>query len=180
MSKVSDSTVQRLEYDGSSLRPNGGNGEGQIVRLGHVWEIIEVVVKRRPEPARRPLVPQGPPSLIPQHPLGDSLCPQHELESFHSPALRHQYAIASSSWRQFLVDRLNHWVLCELSKLKLQDRPSLGAVDFSAQRFNMSLIRVLELLDYWDYADDQIPRWYQEWEQMLVQKPEVKKRQGRH
>ncbi|KAF5232816.1 hypothetical protein FANTH_12795 [Fusarium anthophilum] len=64
---------------------------------------------------------------------------------FSSPALCHCYIITSSEWRDF------------------RDRPvqSLASTPLVSE---VSIPQGFELPQSWDYADDQIPIWYRQWE----------------
>ena len=90
------------------------------------------------------------------------------VQELKSPALRHGYTFASSSWRKFVIERLQRWVWLELLKLKAGERPEQfenGIPNHS----DISLPSDFQS-ETWDYADDQIPAWYKEWEQTLAEK----------
>jgi hypothetical protein len=78
-----------------------------------------------------------------------------------SVAMRHDFTTGSAPWRLYLTERLQRWAWLELYKLKPENRPfqvaNLVPVVSDLQDF--------EVPESWDYADDQIPRWYREWEQ---------------
>lgn len=95
--------------------------------------------------------------------------PQIRVEKLTSPALRHGYTFASSSWNKFVIGRLQRWVWLELLKLKSGERPEQfenGIPNHS----DISLPSDFQPPETWDYADDQIPAWYKEWEETLAEK----------
>lgn len=97
--------------------------------------------------------------------------PGIRVQELKSPALRHGYTFASSSWHKFVIERLQRWVWLELLKLKAGERPE----QFENGIPNHSDIYLPSDFqsETWDYADDQIPAWYKEWEQTLAEKTDV-------
>lgn len=93
---------------------------------------------------------------------------QVRSDTLSSPALRSVHMYSSDSWYKFLVRRLERWTLCELSKLESEERPALFAVEFP-DSLHLSDLQDVQLPDSWDYADDQIPEWYSEWEQSTME-----------
>ena len=95
--------------------------------------------------------------------------PRIRVQELKSPALRHGYTFASSSWHKFVIERLQRWVWLELLKLKAGERP---------ERFENGIPNHSDISlpsdfqsETWDYADDQIPAWYKEWKETLAEKP---------
>jgi len=89
--------------------------------------------------------------------------PQIRTEELTLPALRHRYVFAHSSWISYAMERLQRWVWVELYKLDPEKRPEQfanGIPHFS----HTSILGEFEVPKTWDYADDQIPVWYLEWE----------------
>jgi hypothetical protein len=93
--------------------------------------------------------------------------PQIRVQELTSPALRHGYTFASTSWQQFIVKRLQRWVQLELLKLKPGERPEQFQNNIPSHS-DISLPLDFQPPEIWDYADDQIPAWYKEWEESLV------------
>lgn len=89
--------------------------------------------------------------------------PQIRVEVLASPALRHVYTFASTSWLKFVRERLQRWVMLELLKLKVEERPEQFANGIPYYS-NISLPTEFHPPETWDYADDLIPAWYREWE----------------
>lgn len=83
-----------------------------------------------------------------------------EVHRVTSPALRYVYT-ASDPWRSYVRERLQRWVRVELCKIKPANRPQQFANIIPARP---KLPDDFELPQTWDYADDQMPIWFQEWE----------------
>jgi hypothetical protein len=91
--------------------------------------------------------------------------PHIQIQSLESPALRHIQHATSEPWRTYVTERLQRWVWVESYKLKEAERPLqflVGIPDHS----RITLPEEFTVPETWDYADDQIPLWYQEWEQI--------------
>ncbi|KAF1972375.1 hypothetical protein BU23DRAFT_644310 [Bimuria novae-zelandiae CBS 107.79] len=91
----------------------------------------------------------------------DSHIRVHQLKS---PALRYGYT-ASEPWRAYVAKKLQRWAWIELYKLKPAERPEQfahGIPDLP----HLSLPEEFRMPESWDYADDRLPLWYLEWEQM--------------
>ncbi|KAJ2990846.1 hypothetical protein NUW58_g2756 [Xylaria curta] len=84
-----------------------------------------------------------------------------QAQKVTSAAVRSIFTTASSEWRTYLTDRLNRWAWLEFYKLESDNRPALPPRALPL----VSDVPDFELPQSWDYADDQIPRWYQEWEE---------------
>lgn len=74
-----------------------------------------------------------------------------------SPSLRYRYTtsfegLRENSWHKFVSDRLERWTEVELFKMSRDQRPQQNP---TPSHFGQP--------DSWDYADDQIPLWYQAW-----------------
>ncbi|KAK0744792.1 hypothetical protein B0T21DRAFT_407864 [Apiosordaria backusii] len=87
-------------------------------------------------------------------------------EKLASPAIRHGYVTADTGWRSYAAERLRRWSWLELYKLEPRSRPFLSTSMYPL----VSDIQMSQVPQSWDYADDQIPVWYREWEQTLVGK----------
>ncbi|KAH6959644.1 hypothetical protein BKA56DRAFT_501478 [Ilyonectria sp. MPI-CAGE-AT-0026] len=86
-----------------------------------------------------------------------------------SPAMRHGYTTASSTWRSYVTERLQRWTWLELYKVEPENRPfqSPAALPLVS---DVSIPEEFELPQSWDYADDQMPVWYREWEHIQTGK----------
>lgn len=87
-----------------------------------------------------------------------------QVQQLKSPALRHGYT-ASEPWCTYITQRLQRWAWVELYKLEPVERPQQfanGIPDHS----HVSLPEEFGMPETWDYADDQMPLWYLEWEQV--------------
>ncbi|KAF1809576.1 hypothetical protein P152DRAFT_441373 [Eremomyces bilateralis CBS 781.70] len=107
---------------------------------------------------------------------------QIQLQRLVSPALRYEYTFGKSSWHDFVSKRLQRWAWVELYKLEPGKRP-LQFTDGIPHYFNISFLQDFQTPETWDYADDQIPAWYLEWEQITIDRSDRKGRsrhQGRH
>ena len=91
--------------------------------------------------------------------------PHIQIQSLESPALRHRQHATSEPWRTYVTERLQRWVWVESYKLKEAERPLQFLVDIP-DHSDISLPEEFTVPETWDYADDQIPLWYQEWEQI--------------
>lgn len=76
-----------------------------------------------------------------------------------SIAVRHCYLTSSESWRSYLEKRLRRWAWLEIYKLEPENRP-LRSLNV---RPLVSDLPHFEVPQSWDFADDQIPIWYHEW-----------------
>jgi hypothetical protein len=84
---------------------------------------------------------------------------------FTSHALCHRYTVDPlSDWKGYVEDRLKRWVLIELLKMDPGVRPQCVAPTVPLSTYNISLSDNFVPPQTWDYADDQIPGWYREWE----------------
>ncbi|KAH7232516.1 hypothetical protein B0J15DRAFT_505391 [Fusarium solani] len=81
-----------------------------------------------------------------------------------SPAVRHAYTTAATQWRGYVEERLGRWAWLELFKLEPGNRPFQSSSAFPLIS-SISIPQEFEMPQSWDYADDQIPKWYREWEQ---------------
>lgn len=96
---------------------------------------------------------------------------QIRVQPLTSPALRRAYTFTGSC-RTFLEDQLRRWVWFEMRKLKEAERPVSFANPIPLN-YNIPVPDDFQPPDTWLYADDQIPVWYQEWEQRPVEKHSV-------
>jgi len=83
-----------------------------------------------------------------------------QAQEVASVAVRHGYTTGSAQWRAYLTERLRRWAWLELYKMKPENRP------FQPPNVHplVSDLQEFELPQSWDYADDQIPQWYRDWE----------------
>lgn len=86
-----------------------------------------------------------------------------------SPAVRHAYTTAATQWRDYVQARLKRWAWLELFKLEPQNRPFQSPSAFPLIS-SISIPQEFEMPQSWDYADDQILEWYEEWEQTWMGK----------
>ncbi|RTE68648.1 hypothetical protein BHE90_016973 [Fusarium euwallaceae] len=86
-----------------------------------------------------------------------------------SPAVRYAYTTAATQWRDYLQERLKRWAWLELFKLEPGNRPFQSSSAFPLVS-SISIPQDFEMPQSWDYADDQIPEWYREWEQAWMGK----------
>ena len=94
----------------------------------------------------------------PTSPIGSFL--RLRADQMSSQATRYAYTTGSSDWSGYLTGRLNRWAWLELFKVGRESthwRQS-NAIPLVSEIPNF--VRP----DSWDYADDQIPNWYMEWE----------------
>lgn len=87
-----------------------------------------------------------------------------------SAALRYKYTTGAGgdawrSWEKFLRDRLDRWIYVEIAKLSREDRPR-GFYFLAPGNYRFSFPSGYILPDAWDYADDQMIPWFQEWEKV--------------
>ncbi|KAI8716418.1 hypothetical protein NCS52_00935500 [Fusarium sp. LHS14.1] len=85
-----------------------------------------------------------------------------------SAALRYAYANgergpACKAWEKFLRDKLERWVYVEIAKMGQGQRPP-GFYFMAPGNYRVSIPSGYEVPDTWDYADDQIVPWFQEWD----------------
>ncbi|GKU21451.1 hypothetical protein FLAG1_06217, partial [Fusarium langsethiae] len=66
-------------------------------------------------------------------------------------------------WWRFLRERLDRWVYVEVVKTDYDLRPH-GFYFLAPGNFRISIPAGYQVPDTWDYADDQIIPWFQEWE----------------
>ncbi|KAI8665149.1 hypothetical protein LRP88_12814 [Fusarium phalaenopsidis] len=85
-----------------------------------------------------------------------------------STALRYAYTNGGGgqawrAWEKFLRDRLDRWVYVEIAKMGQEQRPP-GFYFMAPGNYRVSIPSGYELPGTWDYADDQIISWFQEWD----------------
>ncbi|KAF4336551.1 hypothetical protein FBEOM_9593 [Fusarium beomiforme] len=88
---------------------------------------------------------------------------QIRAKELSSPALCHCYITTYSGWRDFLSERVLRWTWLELYKVEQRNRPAQPLTSFPLVS-EVSIPQNFEFPQSWDYADDQIPIWYQQWE----------------
>ncbi|KAH6985573.1 hypothetical protein EDB80DRAFT_756650 [Ilyonectria destructans] len=86
-----------------------------------------------------------------------------------SPAMRHGYTTASSRWRSYVTEQLQRWTWLELYKVEPGNRPPQSTAAFPLVS-DVSFPEEFELPQSWDYAVDQMPGWYREWEHIQAGK----------
>ncbi|KAK2053471.1 hypothetical protein LY76DRAFT_597811 [Colletotrichum caudatum] len=87
-----------------------------------------------------------------------------KTRAFTSHALRHRYAIDPfSDWKDYVEERLKRWILIELLKMDPEVRPQRVTPTSPLSIYSISLPDSFVPPGAWDYADDQMPEWYQEW-----------------
>ena len=104
---------------------------------------------------------------------------QIRVQTLSSRALRHKYTFASNSWHKFVTERLQRWVWLEMLKMKAEERPE-EFKDGMPFGLDISIPSDFQS-ETWDYADDQIPAWYKEWEQTSAEETGIsgRNRNGR-
>ena len=104
-----------------------------------------------------------------QAPRSEIHFPHIKATALLSPALRHGYTTYSSatkSWPSYVTTRLEQWFRVEIYKLDPDRRPrhlQNGIPRYPTQS-DRPLLNGYKPPESWDYADDQIPVWYREWE----------------
>ncbi|CVK85081.1 uncharacterized protein FMAN_01997 [Fusarium mangiferae] len=94
---------------------------------------------------------------------------QIKANELSSPALRYFYIITSSEWRDFVSQRARRWAWLEVYKLDQRDRPIQPPASIPIVS-EISIPQGFELPQSWDYADDQIPIWYRQWEDINTER----------
>lgn len=82
-----------------------------------------------------------------------------------SPSVRHVYTTGSNSWSMYVTERLRRWAWLELFKMGIEGSHWLNSTTFPLN----SEVSNFGKPEAWDYADDQIPKWYLEWERQARQ-----------
>lgn len=116
------------------------------------------VVAKRPDP---PSHPSSSPFFVTT--ALQTQVPRIEGQLLKSPALQYEYT-ALKPWQTYVTKRLQLWAWFELYKLEAQERPQQYANDIP-EHSRVSIPDDFEMPESWDYADDQMPGWYREWEQ---------------
>ncbi|KAI9150790.1 hypothetical protein HJFPF1_10567 [Paramyrothecium foliicola] len=80
-----------------------------------------------------------------------------------SHGVRYVYATGSSSWSTYLGERLRRWAWLEAFKMGTEGTPWRSATNSPL----VSEITDFATPETWDFADNQIPIWYKEWEQRI-------------
>ncbi|EXL93467.1 hypothetical protein NOF04DRAFT_13761 [Fusarium oxysporum II5] len=88
---------------------------------------------------------------------------QTKAKEFSSPALCHCYITTSSEWRDFVSQRVRRWAWLEVYKIEQRHRPVQPPASIPLVS-EVSIPQGFEFPQSWDYADDQIPIWYRQWE----------------
>ncbi|MCJ1469260.1 hypothetical protein MMC07_007893 [Pseudocyphellaria aurata] len=93
-----------------------------------------------------------------------------QVDTFDAGVLRHRYLFNSWNWMMFLGERVDALTILELYKLPPALRPAAfrGALSDTDRRDRVGLYRAM--IDFqkppgWTYWDDEVPTWYQAWEQ---------------
>ncbi|TVY68527.1 hypothetical protein Focb16_v002116 [Fusarium oxysporum f. sp. cubense] len=66
-------------------------------------------------------------------------------------------------WERFLCDRLDRWTNVEIAKMDRDQQPQ-GFYHMTPGNYRIPIPAGYQLPETWDYADDQIIPWFQEWE----------------
>jgi hypothetical protein len=66
-------------------------------------------------------------------------------------------------WERFLRERLDRWTYVEVAKMDSDQQPP-GSHHMAPGNYQVSIPANYQLPETWDYADDQIIPWFQEWE----------------
>ncbi|ENH75745.1 hypothetical protein FOC1_g10003907 [Fusarium oxysporum f. sp. cubense race 1] len=90
---------------------------------------------------------------------------QTKAKEFSSPALCHCYITTSSEWRDFVSQRVRRWAWLEVYKIEQRHRPVQPPASIPLVS-EVSIPQGFEFPQSWDYADDQIPIWYRQWDDM--------------
>ncbi|CCT76256.1 uncharacterized protein FFUJ_14108 [Fusarium fujikuroi IMI 58289] len=85
-----------------------------------------------------------------------------------SHSLRYVYANGEvghgcKDWERFLRDRLDRWTYVEIAKLDREEQPQ-GFYHMAPGNYRVRIPAGYQLPETWDYADDQIIPWFQEWQ----------------
>ncbi|EEU43387.1 uncharacterized protein NECHADRAFT_27878, partial [Fusarium vanettenii 77-13-4] len=67
------------------------------------------------------------------------------------------------AWEKFLRGKLERWIFVEIAKMSQQQRPP-GFYFMAPSNYRVSIPSGYQVPDTWDYADDQIIPWFQEWD----------------
>ncbi|KAH7019802.1 hypothetical protein EDB80DRAFT_701551 [Ilyonectria destructans] len=87
-----------------------------------------------------------------------------EGEAVNSPALRHPIVTFDLGWEADLKERLKHWAWDEWYRLDADDRPAQDP-DVVPRHSDLVLPENFNFPSCWNFADDQIPKWYHGWEE---------------
>lgn len=89
-----------------------------------------------------------------------------QVEVLSSLALHYRYTTrqsdAANSWSYFVGKRLNRWIKIELYKTPHNKRPFEITPYTEDAYLNLDPSPNILLPETWDYADDQMPAWYEE------------------
>ena len=91
--------------------------------------------------------------------------PRLRLQELLLAALRNKYTYAQESWYTFVTKRLQRWIQLELYKIDPERRPAEFRHGIP-HHSDIVLPADFHVPDTWDYADDQLPLWYSEWEEV--------------
>ncbi|KAF5238851.1 hypothetical protein FANTH_10179 [Fusarium anthophilum] len=86
-----------------------------------------------------------------------------------SYALRYAHAngevgYGCKNWERFLCDRLDRWIYVEIAKMDRDQQPQ-GFYHMAPAKYRVRIPAGYQVPEMWDYADDQIIPWFQEWEE---------------
>ncbi|KAH7302900.1 hypothetical protein B0I35DRAFT_403084 [Stachybotrys elegans] len=119
---------------------------------------FEILEDTQPWPALRQSALLGEPSRQFLSPKGSFL--RLRAEEMVSASIRYAYTTGSNSWKVYVGERLRRWAWLELFKIGIEGTRWLSLTTFPL----VSEISDFDKPETWDYADDQIPNWYLEWE----------------
>lgn len=100
---------------------------------------------------------------------------QITARSFKALILRHKYIYASESWKSFLGTRMDSLTTMELLKLEPAVRPDWfsDALSFPVAHYRAPYLDTDPFAPpaTWKYYDDDIPKWYRQWEASEAERP---------
>ncbi|KAH0421637.1 hypothetical protein CcaCcLH18_13316 [Colletotrichum camelliae] len=67
-------------------------------------------------------------------------------------------------WESFVKEHLGRWTRLELFKMEPESRPNDFDSAASSTTFDENNLQTFSQPLSWDYADDMLPHWYEEWE----------------
>ncbi|KAM3533694.1 hypothetical protein MY4038_003009 [Beauveria bassiana] len=91
------------------------------------------------------------------------------VRKLESLALRHHFTVGqnnSGSWSNFANERLERWTKIELLKIPRRTR------GFDVHGFSIPTRSTFWRPKSWDYADDQLPTWYKNFQEVRIEEEE--------
>ncbi|KAH7359469.1 hypothetical protein B0T11DRAFT_115474 [Plectosphaerella cucumerina] len=97
-----------------------------------------------------------------------------EINEVASPALRLRYTCGSEtanrSWSLYIKSRLERWAIIEFLKMGPEGRPTQFRNAVTPLGSGIAVPDGFEVPTDWNYADDQIPIWYDLWKDLIASK----------